>query len=118
MVEDVERYKPPHLETWVVEYTDHTLWVGTPKGTSKVDDVVVSLDYSDGYRQDYLDRQVQRAELIARAPALLRAVMALCRTFPESDDDNSIDSIWGRYGSELAMAVKAAREAMGPKDYA
>lgn len=52
------------------------------------------------------------ANLIIAAPDMFGACDALCRAFPETDSDNSIESLWARYGSELALAVQSARQAL------
>lgn len=40
------------------------------------------------------------------------ALEAWSTAYPESDPDNSIESLWGRYGSEFASAMKATRSAL------
>lgn len=50
--------------------------------------------------------------LVSERDALRGAARLLADAFPEDDEDNSIDALRGRYGSEFAAAVKAAREAL------
>lgn len=58
------------------------------------------------------DATPANARLIAAAPCLLAAAQSLADAFPESDEDNTVESIWGRYGAELAAAVRDARAAL------
>jgi hypothetical protein len=46
------------------------------------------------------------------ARAMLAALKALTNAYPENDEDNSVENLWARYGSEFACAVRDARAAV------
>src|SRR6185503_15725498 len=58
---------------WQVEVTRANLWIGTPKG-SKIDDVVCDLEYGEEYKDNYRQRQLANANLIAAAPEMYEAL--------------------------------------------
>jgi len=75
---------------WQVEVTRANLWIGTPKG-SKIDDVVCDLEYGEEYMDDYRQRQLANANLIAAAPEMWDALQMckdrLGKDFPQIGHD-------------------------------
>lgn len=51
-----------------------------------------------------------------RERSLREALAAWEAAYPESDPDNSVDSLWGRYGSEFAHAMKLTRAALSREE--
>jgi hypothetical protein len=88
------------IEPWGVERTETTNWVGPMResGDGKVKEIVCSTDRED-LKPEVVYRNDRRADLIAAAPELLLAVIALiedyeleygerhcdCRTEPENE---------------------------------
>ena len=63
---------------WGVEHTDEKLWVGPMRAEGgKVADVVAPIEWGRDYRPDFLSKQEANAHLIASAPDLLQATVAL-----------------------------------------